>query len=174
MILAGHSFGGYMSVAYCERYPERVESLLLLSPVGVPDENDPAVRERIGRMRSSWRGRTFMGVFQTFFEMTNPGVVLRSLSYERSYGMAHSYVERRLPEISDPEESSTVADYLYYNAMLPGSGEHFIQSVLTSKVLAKKPLISRIPNLKVQSVTFLYGSTDWMDISGGLHTAENL
>jgi len=170
MVLAGHSFGGYMSTAYCERYPERVEHLILLSPVGVPDENDPAVQERIERMRSSWRGRTFLGVFQTLFEMTNPGAVLRALSKDRSYGMAQSYVQRRLPEISDPDESRTVADYLYYNAVLPGSGENFLHSILTPKVLAKKPLISRIPNLKVKSVTFLYGSTDWMDISGGLNT----
>jgi hypothetical protein len=86
--------------------------------------------------------------------------------------LAQDYVQQRLPQISDPEESTAVTDYLYYNAMLPGSGEHFLQSVLTSKVLAKRPLISRIPNLKVKSVTFLYGSTDWMDISGGLHTQK--
>ena len=170
MILAGHSFGGYMSVAYCERYPERVERLLLLSPVGVPDENDPGVQERVDRMRSSWRGSMFLGVFQTLFDMTNPGAVLRTLSTERSYGMAQNYVQNRLPEISDPEESKTVADYLYYNAVLPGSGERFLNSVLTSRVLAKKPLLSRIPNLKVDSVAFLYGSTDWMDITGGLNT----
>lgn len=169
MILAGHSFGGYMSVAYCERYPERVERLLLLSPVGVPDENDPAVKERIERYQSSWRGRTFIGVFQTLFSMTNPAEFLRRLSSERSYGMAQNYVRNRLPEISNPEESTTVADYLYNNAMMPGSGEHFLHSVLNNKILAKKPLITRIPNLKVESVSFLYGSTDWMDISGGLN-----
>ncbi len=170
MILAGHSFGGYMSVAYCERYPERVERLLLLSPVGVPDENDKGVQARVERMKSSWRGRTFLCILQTLFELTNPGAFLRTLSTERSYGMAQSYVQRRLPEIADPEESETVADYLYYNAVLPGSGEYFLRSILTSRILAKKPLISRIPNLKVDSVTFLYGDSDWMDFSGGLNT----
>ncbi|KAL3902474.1 MAG: hypothetical protein SGILL_010811 [Bacillariaceae sp.] len=170
MILVGHSFGGYMSVAYTERYPERVERLLLLSPVGVPDENDPGVKERVDRMRSSWRGSMFLGVFQTLFEMTNPGAVLRTLSTERSYGMAQNYVQNRLPEISNPEESTTLADYLYYNAVLPGSGEQFLKSILTSRIAAKKPLLSRIPNLKVESVSFLYGSTDWMDITGGLNT----
>jgi cardiolipin-specific phospholipase len=170
MILAGHSMGGYMSVAYCERYPERVERLLLLSPVGVPDEEDPSVQERIAYFQSSWRSRTLLGAFRTIFDMTTIGNVLRTLPEERSYGMAHSYVQRRLPEISDPIESATVADYLYYNSVLPGSGEYFIHSVLTSRILAKKPLISRIPNLKVKSVTFMYGTTDWMDLSGGLNT----
>jgi pimeloyl-ACP methyl ester carboxylesterase len=27
-----------MSVAYCEKYPERVERLILISPAGVPDD----------------------------------------------------------------------------------------------------------------------------------------
>jgi cardiolipin-specific phospholipase len=170
MVLAGHSMGGYMSVAYCERYPERVERLLLLSPVGVPDEKDPSVQERIEYYQSSWRSRTFLGVFRTIFEMTTVGTILRTVPEKQSYEMAHSYVQRRLPEISDPVESSTVADYLYYNSILPGSGEFFIHNVLTSRVLAKKPLISRIPNLKVKNVTFMYGTTDWMDLSGGLNT----
>ena len=36
MVLCGHSIGGYLAVAYAERYPERVERLLLVSAVGVP------------------------------------------------------------------------------------------------------------------------------------------
>jgi cardiolipin-specific phospholipase len=170
MVLAGHSMGGYMSVAYCERYPERVERLLLLSPVGVPDENDPNIKEKIEYYQSSWRSRTFLGVFRTIFDMTTVGSVLRTLPEKRSFDMAHNYVQRRLPEISDPEESKTVADYLYYNSVLPGSGEYVIHNVLTSRVMAKQPLITRIPNLKVKSVTFMYGTTDWMDLSGGLYT----
>ncbi len=34
MVLAGHSMGGYLSVAYTEKYPERVSKLILISPVG--------------------------------------------------------------------------------------------------------------------------------------------
>ncbi|KZO94791.1 alpha/beta-hydrolase [Calocera viscosa TUFC12733] len=36
MALVGHSLGGYLSVAYALRYPERVSKLILLSPAGVP------------------------------------------------------------------------------------------------------------------------------------------
>lgn len=32
MILAGHSLGGYLVCAYTEKYPERVEELILISP----------------------------------------------------------------------------------------------------------------------------------------------
>lgn len=36
--LAGHSLGGYLSTVYALRYPENIEKLLLLSPVGVPEK----------------------------------------------------------------------------------------------------------------------------------------
>lgn len=171
MVLAGHSFGGYMSVAYAERYPTRVERLILISPVGVPDHQDPNVLRRMETMQSSYRGRAFSGLFQTIFGYMTPGGILRTLTESRGSTMSRNYIERRLPEISDVDESRTVADYLYWNAALPPSGESFLQSVLTPLiVLAKEPLLFRIPNLKVKSVTFMYGSTDWMDLSGGMYT----
>jgi cardiolipin-specific phospholipase len=43
MTLVGHSLGGYLSVAYALRYPERVSKLVLLSPAGVP--RDPNATE---------------------------------------------------------------------------------------------------------------------------------
>ena len=46
MVLSGHSMGGYLTAAYCERYPESVERLVLISPVGVPDA-DPTITERL-------------------------------------------------------------------------------------------------------------------------------
>ena len=33
MILCGHSLGGYLGVAYAEKYPQRLERLVLISPV---------------------------------------------------------------------------------------------------------------------------------------------
>lgn len=41
MTLMGHSLGGYLSTAYSLKYPERVEKLILVSPVGVPIKPEP-------------------------------------------------------------------------------------------------------------------------------------
>ena len=34
-VLAGHSFGGYISGLYAIKYPENIKKLLMLSPLGV-------------------------------------------------------------------------------------------------------------------------------------------
>ena len=172
MILAGHSLGGYLSVAYTERYPEHVERLVLLSPVGVPDEQDRQHKEWQERINSSYRTRAMVGVMRTMFKTTTPGSVLRSLSESRARGMINGYVERRLPEISDPAEQEAVSDYLFKTAALPGSAEYCISKFLNPTILAKKPLQNRIPLLKVPHVNFLYGGTDWMPVSAALSTQQ--
>jgi cardiolipin-specific phospholipase len=170
MILAGHSMGGYLSVAYAERYPERVEHLILLSPVGVPDADNPNFKERLEKINSEYQSRAMFGIFRTLFEATTIGGFLRLLPTKRAYSFALNYVERRLPDISNPEEQAAVAEYLFHNSTLPGSGEYAIHRILDSTVMARKPLQYRIPALEVDKVSFLYGSTDWMDVSGGLAT----
>jgi hypothetical protein len=82
-----------------------------------------------------------------------------------------SYVRNRLPAITDDGERKSLADYLYYSALLPGSAEYCASKFLTAPyLLAKRPLVDRIPRLRVPSVTFLYGSHDWMDSTGGLQS----
>ena len=168
MVLAGHSMGGYLSVAYCEKYPERVERLILVSPVGVPTASP---RVEAFRLNATFRQRLFISLYISLFERgTTPCSVLRSLTQQRARGYVESYVKNRLPAITDPEEQDAVSDYLYYNCVLPGSGEYCINRVLNPDVLAKKPLVNRIPQLKIPHVSFLYGASDWMDYSGGLDT----
>lgn len=153
MVLLGHSFGGYMSVAYAERYPHRVERLLLLSPVGVPDENDPSFQERKQRFTSTFRSRMFVGTFQQLFDWTTVGGFLRTfVSEDRAYNMAGNYVQRRLTSIEERDEQEAITDYLYNNAMAQGSGEYTVHAILTNNILARRPLQDRIPKLQVKNV----------------------
>jgi cardiolipin-specific phospholipase len=174
MILAGHSMGGYLSVAYCEKYPERVERLVLLSPVGIPEQDNAKLESRKEMIRSSSYSRRAMFSFYKglFGRGHTPGSISRTFPESRVKNMVSSYVERRLPAISDPEEQQAVADYLYCNSALPGSGEFALKYLLDPFGMARNPLMRRIPLLKVPQVTFLYGSDDWMDSSGGLDTKK--
>ena len=173
MILAGHSMGGYISVAYAERYPERVDRLILISPVGVPEETTDEMQRRKERYLSSYRARMFYSLYTGLFERQyTGGGLLRSISESRGRGWINSYVTRRLPAISDPEEQQLLTAYLYHNNTLPGSGEYCLSRLLKPSVFGRRPLQSRIPKLQIKSCSFLYGDNDWMDISGGLLVQE--
>ena len=54
MCLAGHSFGGYMAAAYAMKFPQRVSRLILLSPVGVPQQ-PPDYQRRTESMPTAQR-----------------------------------------------------------------------------------------------------------------------
>jgi cardiolipin-specific phospholipase len=162
MILAGHSMGGYLGVAYTERYPQHVDRLILISPAGVPEETPALIEAR--RRRTTWRLR----LFEVLFPLVSPGDLFRSLPEWTARKWMRKYVSRRLPAITDQDEQVKLAEYLYANNALPGSGEYCLPSILKPSIFGRQPLQHRIPHLNVQSCTFLYGDMDWMDPNGGL------
>lgn len=69
MTLVGHSMGGYMSVCYALKYPGRLNKLILVSPVGIPE--DPyAVRADMPEPQESGLQNEFTQDQQT--ETTQP------------------------------------------------------------------------------------------------------
>lgn len=169
MNLAGHSMGGYLSVAYCEKYPERVDRLILLSPVGVPEQNPEEREQQRARLLISYSRKLLYIMFLKFWENGyTPGSIMRMLPESRGRYLAEGYVERRLPAIQNPEEQTVLSEYMYTGSILPGSGEYGLSRILEPGAIAKKPCIHRIPKLKVKHVSFLYGVHDWMDVRGGL------
>lgn len=173
MTLAGHSMGGYLSVAYAERYPQHVERLILLSPVGVPEKK--AEDEHLTASLPFY----VRGIFQTvryMFECgITPGAFLRSLPYSKSKQMVDSYISNRLPSIKCDQERADLGQYLYQNSMLPGSGEYCLSHILTSTAFARLPLVKRIADIKSDDgkgmeIHFIFGENDWMDYRGGIET----
>lgn len=165
MVLAGHSMGGYLSIAYCERYPERVDRLILLSPVGVPEDEQAATRKI-----PSW---TWWAVTKLFLWDVTPGSIVRALPGEtRGRGYIAQYIDKRLPVVQDMKEKEALTDYLYYNSVAKPSGEKALQRLLTPQAFAKVPMAHRIPSLKIKNVSFLYGAVDWMDAKGGLQVQQ--
>jgi len=166
MILAGHSLGGYLSVAYAERYPERVERLILLSPVGVPQGDSRFDLEL------TWKQRLMFGALKSIWTRGyTPGSLMRTLPEGRGRGMVRSYVEGRLPAVRAEEERSALAEYLYTNAILPPSGEYALNALLRPFAYARRPTGARIAALAVPRVAFVYGTDDWMDVQGGTEVA---
>ena len=169
MTLAGHSMGGYMSVAYAERYPEHVERLILMSPVGVPEKR-PEDDKRLKSLPFYLRG--MIGTARYMFNSgITPGAFLRSLPLSKSKAMVDGYIENRLPAITREDEREHLSEYLYQNSMMPSSGESCLSAVLEAGAFARIPLVNRIPNIKPGlEVHFIYGENDWMGYQGGLDT----
>jgi cardiolipin-specific phospholipase len=171
MVLAGHSMGGYISVAYCEKYPHRVEQLLLLSPAGVTREDEDELQEMLDQM--SWTQRTMISSVRYLYQAgVTPASFSRKLPASRSKNMVESYVQRRLPVVTDPEEQQALANYLHSMAMIPGFGEDMLNRFLKSSAHGVQPTVDRIPKLQIPKVSFLYGDRDWMDIQGGIEAFE--
>lgn len=165
--LAGHSMAGYLSVAYSERYPERVERLILMSPAGV-NEKTPDFQSRI-TSNATLTQRFFFGMVGTLFNRgTTPFSFIRTISESRGRSMISRYVNGRLPTLTQKDEREAMADYLYVNGVMPGSGEACLSRILEPTTHAKRPTVHRIPKLKVKDISFIYGESDWMDVNGGL------
>lgn len=173
MNLAGHSMGGYLSVAYTEKYPERVNRLLLLSPAGVPEKTPETEAERKAVFYSSPTRRFVFGLFAGLWEWGyTPGSVMRTIPESRGRNLVDRYVRGRLPAIQDPHEQSVLSEYMYIGSVLPGSGEFGLSRLLEPGAVARKPLLHRVPKLQVKNVSFLYGVHDWMDVRAGLAVRE--
>jgi cardiolipin-specific phospholipase len=164
--------GGYLAAAYAERHPDRVHKLVLLSPVGLPRRPG---REEEARTVGSlpFVARCAIKTARYLFESRGitPGDFLRSLPASKSRSMVESYVGRRLPALSCPEERAVLGEYLYQNSMLPGSGEYCLGEILTAGAYARMPLVDRIPDLGgggSMEVHAIYGQRDWMDYRGGI------
>lgn len=167
MILAGHSLSGYLSVAYCEKYPERVQRLILISPAGTPEETEEAKAQLQDMIGSSWSRKTVLSIYRVLFHQGRGlGEILRVLPKRFGRARVKKFVES-FPAIADEDEKDAASTYLYHNMVLPGSGEYCMNRFLNHFAFAKKPTIHRIPKLQVGHVSFLYGDRDFIDIHAG-------
>jgi len=171
LTLAGHSMGGYLSVAYCEKYPQNVDRLILISPVGIPHRDPEMDKQRLNSAPIHIRMlfKTFRGLWSAG---VTPGSFIRSLPESRSRKLVNGYVNGRLKYVDCEEEKAVVGEYLFTNSILPGSGEFALQRILHPGAYAIKPLLHRIPHLKIRNVSILYGDSDWMDPGGGVEVQK--
>eukprot|EP00590_Aulacoseira_subarctica_P010813 CAMPEP_0172420056 /NCGR_PEP_ID=MMETSP1064-20121228/6449_1 /TAXON_ID=202472 /ORGANISM="Aulacoseira subarctica , Strain CCAP 1002/5" /LENGTH=404 /DNA_ID=CAMNT_0013159821 /DNA_START=120 /DNA_END=1334 /DNA_ORIENTATION=+ len=176
IIIAAHSMGAYLSIAYCEKYPQHVQNLVLISPVGIPHVSEEEQHARITQRMNTAVFLTSpfrMQLAKFIWERgCTPGIILRSISEERGRAIVSGYVKKRLPAVECEDEQESLIDYFYTNSVLPGSGEYALNRLLKPLAIARKPAVYRIPALKVPRVTFIYGEHDWMDHSGGMEVQQ--
>lgn len=149
MILAGHSMGGYLSVAYAEQYPACVDRLLLMVPGGVQEQEEPKTSVSSVTLGSLW----------------NSGVQLESLLRIMPHGK--SIVDNVFGDYMSKEERRLMTEYIHANLMLSTPP---VNKLFRVDSTAYQPLCHRIPKLReISSVSFIYAERDtWMKAEYGM------
>ena len=161
MVLMGHSLGGYLAVAYAEKYPSRVERLVLVSAVGTPAP-PPELAE--AQRTAAWPIRAVLSAWESGwspFTVAKLGVgdALMGRYVSRRFSDA-SWVKK--PELQAYLASSWVGannsagGYAHATLLRPGG--------VGELAYARTPMgPSRIPSLAVPRIAAIYGDRDWMD-----------
>ncbi|OKL59281.1 hypothetical protein UA08_05411 [Talaromyces atroroseus] len=168
--LMGHSMGGYLATAYALKYPGRLNKLILVSPVGVP-ENPYAVNEAMPAPSESTTGgndngsslngrqpdsagppRPRLGRFITYLWDAN----VSPFSFIRWSGplgprLVSGWTSRRFAHLP-ADEAAALHDYTYSIFRLRGSGEYALTYLLAPGAFARSPLINRIQGLGRQVI----------------------
>ncbi|KAG0332193.1 hypothetical protein BG000_010261 [Podila horticola] len=185
MILIGHSLGGYLSAVYALKHPERVEKLILASPVGIP-ENPEAQRAPLPNppesSESSGSGSGSPSPKSASTPPAPPSSLLRKLAigaWERNItpmavmrftgpfgpSLVAAYTSRRFAYL-EADELKDLNSYIYHISSKSGSGEYALSTILAPGAFARWPLMDRLKDLKMPTV-FMYGESDWMDWKAG-------
>jgi cardiolipin-specific phospholipase len=147
IILVGHSLGGYLSSAYALKYPDRVEKLILVSPVGVPvapPPDDSAPKPSLFSIRS-----ILLGLFNASW---TPMSVVRAAG-PFGHSLVNLYTTRRFSYLGE-QELKDFTNYLYQISALSGSGEFALPHLLMPGAYARRPLHGRLRGLQMP-VTFI-------------------
>ncbi|SCU88757.1 LAME_0E01046g1_1 [Lachancea meyersii CBS 8951] len=205
-VLVAHSLGGYLGCCYALKYPERVEKLVLVSPVGVETsvfdltrkhtdkhlhatELGPDVSKEMSADKSNPTTDNPVKTSSSFHVPDDSGNVERVPNLPKVFAfmwscnispfgilrtlgpmgalMSSRWSFRRFTHLKDPQDLFTFHDYFYSVFSGAGSGEYALTRILAPGVLARLPLLSRVPeNLKCDSF-WMYGSYDWMSKEAG-------
>ena len=161
MVLAGHSFGGYIAGCYTESFPSRVHKLVLISSIGVPRPPGDVSPEEWSRSLN-WKFRGFMK-FARYLMKKNitPASILRKFG-PFSGRLIRGYLKRRWSGVPE-EDLEHLKVYLEQVNLYPGSGEFALAQLFVEGAFAIKPLYERIA---CTPTVFIYGDRDWMDPVG--------
>lgn len=161
--LVGHSLGGYLAARYVLQHPERINRLVLASPVGFPSKPRDALPA--SRLPPSFRLLDAL-----WSANATPQQLVRLMGGARGRKSVARALRGRIPHLPD-SASNLLAEYLYNITVAHPSGEFAMNSLLEPAaspdsvgVFAREPLEDLISNKLDPSIHLkvLFGDTDWM------------
>lgn len=170
MVLVGHSLGGYLSVAYALRYPERVSRLVLVSPAGISGTRPSQDTDRARAPTARFSPLVARMLGYLWDHNVSPFSLLR-MTMGLGPMLMGSYTRRRFGALDDHERQLLHA-YCHGIFLGRSSSEHCLSDLLAPGAYARRPMVDRMTPLRMP-ISFFYGDRDWMDMEGG-RTAQQL
>lgn len=164
--IGAHSMGAYVTVEWMLRRRVQFRSVVLVSPVGVPQGPEKVHVRGMGRMMGPVVGYLWRrGVTpQTGLRMLPMGLARRAV---------RRYVEARFVGAMGPVEKEVMVEYVLRVSKARGEGERALGALLKPGVWAKVPLEGRVEGIE-GAVSFVYGAEDWMDWKVAQRIAERM
>jgi pimeloyl-ACP methyl ester carboxylesterase len=100
--LCGHSMGGYLAALYAFERPERIQSLMLASPVGLPSLPDEAFRLPLSE--TPWQLRVVNWLWSSY---ATPMQIIRLAGF-KGPALVHSIIARRFSALDWNEQKTKV------------------------------------------------------------------
>ena len=160
--LVGHSLGGYLSARFSLQYPERINKLILASPVGFPEKpHDTLPQTKLPT------GVRIVDALWT--KNITPQQLVRLMGSTRGRQNVKRVLKGRISHLNELE-IDFLAEYLYQITVAGASGEYAMNSLLepavspnTMGVFAREPLHNQMSGIDPSiNVKVLFGDQDWM------------
>lgn len=163
MILLGHSFGGYVSMAYALKYPERIQHLILsdpwgfaILPAGIADRHTDFKPEFDSLPRWIQLGNSLLNTCNLLAPLRALGPLGPWLTQLTQFD-----TNKRASELWNDKD---MVEYIYHcNAQNP-TGEDAFRNMNVFFFWAKSPMIKRVTELpKEIPMTVLHGAATFFD-----------
>jgi cardiolipin-specific phospholipase len=138
--------GGYLSGRFVEKFPELVEAVVLISPVGVDDVPQPEDVVSIPSPFQSlekFRWWAIHSMLRTAWSANlTPQALVRFVNPEKGREWIRNGLRRRFNERWNDEDLEVISNYLYKITAAPALGEYAMNSLLYPPMRVKANSIS--------------------------------
>ncbi|KAI9286330.1 Alpha/Beta hydrolase protein [Umbelopsis sp. AD052] len=166
MTLLGHSFGGFVSASYALKHRERLDRLVLLSPIGLKGFKFPS--DQIFSLSSRI-------LFTSIWTLT-PQRILGMLPKSRVLQLLARSRVRTVQAFGYPDD--TVIRYIYELATQSVSGEMAFSKLMghtkDSSMAWHVPLKDQLHQLHDLPLYMVYGEHDWIDFRYANEVKKNI
>eukprot|EP01017_Pseudomicrothorax_dubius_P016104 TRINITY_DN1831_c0_g3_i2.p1 TRINITY_DN1831_c0_g3~~TRINITY_DN1831_c0_g3_i2.p1 ORF type:complete len:345 (+),score=35.38 TRINITY_DN1831_c0_g3_i2:112-1146(+) len=172
MYLAGHSFGGFVSLNYARKYAEHVKALILISPASVTKQPPVTEEELLKQFGRFSLYRTVLDI--VWSRRITPFDISRKLGCIAHCIVPSGYRDRfkRAPV----HHANLLADHFLTSLNYDRGSEGAMFWIFETGSRGKYPMEDIIINeIKGTPMVFFYGDDDWMNQEGAvraMHSGE--